>query len=149
GDGYCAALDLVIHPVRGDTQRLGELWHRQGPCDPSRMRLRAILHETNLETDALDRTGQDRGPTGRAIAVLRQLPGYLVVACTRGKQDPNLLRHLVHRGQIREGPDRHRDLKRGRLATTPDNAGVNLVTPRPLDHHLVDETTQEGLALCL
>src|SRR3989442_15134603 len=30
-----AALDLVIHPVRGDAQRLGELWHRQIPRDPA------------------------------------------------------------------------------------------------------------------
>src|SRR5437899_1702188 len=33
-DHHRATLDLVIHPVRGDAQRLGELRHCQGPCDP-------------------------------------------------------------------------------------------------------------------
>src|SRR6266700_7055896 len=137
-----AALDLVIPPVWGDVQRLGELWHRQGPCDAARVRLRAMLHEAQLEADALDGAGQDRGPTGRAIAVLGQLPGHLVVALARGKQHPNLLRHLVRRGQVREGPDRDQDLKGGGLAAMPDNAGVNLIAPGPLDHYLVNETAQ-------
>ena len=135
--------------MRGDPQRLGELWHRQGPRDPSRVRLRALRHETQLAADALDCAGQDRGPTGRAIAVLGQLPGPLVVACARGTPHPNLLRHLVHARQVGEGSDRHGDLKRRGLATAPHHAGVHLIAPRPLEPHLVDETTQHGLALCL
>ena len=128
--------------MRGDAQRLRQLRHRQGPCDASRVRLRAILHEAQLEADALDGARQDRGPTGRAIAVLGQLPGHLVVAGARGKQHPNLLRHLVRARQGGECSDRHGNLKRRGLATAPHNAGVNLIAPRPLDHHLVDETAQ-------
>jgi hypothetical protein len=52
------------------------------------------------------------------------------------------LRHLVRARQVGEGPDCDRDLKGGRLAATPDNPGVNLIAPRPLDHHLVNETAQ-------
>src|SRR5439155_10011996 len=63
-DHHRATLALVLHPVRGDAQRLGELWHRPGPADPSRVRLRALLHETQLEADALDRAGQDWRLTG-------------------------------------------------------------------------------------
>src|SRR5712691_8646114 len=88
------------------------------------------------------RRGCDCGPTGRALAELGQLPGHLVVALALGKQHPNLLRHLVRRGQVREGPDRDWDLKGGGLAAMPDNAGVNLIAPCPLDHDLVNETAQ-------
>src|SRR5262245_11773331 len=56
-DDHRAALNLVIHPVRGHSQRLGQLRHRQVPCDASRVRLRAILHETQLKAEALDRAG--------------------------------------------------------------------------------------------
>src|SRR5437879_11792090 len=113
-----------------------------GPWYPSRVRLRAMLHEAKLEAETLDCAGQDRGPTGRAIAVLGQLPGHRVVGFARGKQDPDLLRHLVRRGQVREGPDCDRDLKGGGLAAKPANPGVNLIASRPLDHHLVNETAQ-------
>ena len=81
--------------------------------------------------------------------MLGQLPGHLVVACARGKQDPNLLRHLVCARQVGECSDRHGDLKRRGLTTAPDNTGMNLIAPCPLDHHLVNETPQEGLALGL
>src|SRR5439155_5544006 len=148
-DHHRAALDLVIHPVRGDAQRLRQLRHRQVPYDASRVRLRAMLHKPQLEADALDRAGQDRGSTRRAIPVSGELTGYLVVACTRGKQDPNLLRHFMGRGQVRQGPDRHRDLTRRGLAAAPDNPGVHLIAPGPLDHDLVNETAQYGLALRL
>src|SRR6266446_4810075 len=128
-DDHCATFDLVIHPVRRHSERPGQLRDGEGTCHPPRVRLRAMLHEAQLETDTLDRAGQDSGATGRAIAVLRQLSGYLVRAW-----------------QVGEGPDSHGDLKRGGLAATPDNAGVNLIAPRPLDDHLVDETTQSGPA---
>src|SRR2546426_7212036 len=91
---------------------------------PTKTCARAILYEAKLETDTLHRAGQDRGSTGRAIAVLGQLSGDLVIAFTLGKEHPNLLRHLVRARQVGEGPDSHGDLNRGGLAATPDNAGV-------------------------
>ena len=135
--------------MRRDRQRLGELWYRQVPGYPARVRLGTILHETQFEADALDRAGQDRGPTGRAIAVPGQLLGDLDVAGTCGTQDPNLLRHFGRCGQVRQRPNRDRHLKGGGLPAAPDNAGVHLLAPGPLDDHLVNETAQQGFALGL
>ena len=123
---------------------MGRQNHRMLP-----VRLRALLQEAQLETHPFDRPGQDGGLTGRAIAVLRQLAGHRVVAFPRGKEPPNLLGHLGRRGQVGEGADRHRDLKRGGLAAAPDNPGVHLIVPGPLAHHLSNETAEQGLALRL
>ncbi len=78
--------------------------------------------------------------------MLGQLPGHRVVAFALGKQAPNLLRHLMRRGQVREGSDCDRDLQRGGRAAPPDHPGVPLIAPRPLDHPLIHETAPEGLA---
>jgi hypothetical protein len=144
-----AALALVLHPVWSATPRLGALWHRPGPRSLSRVRLRAMRHEPTLEAETRDRAGQDRGPTGRAIAVRGPLPGHRVVACARGTQAPKLWRHLVRARPVGAGPARHGARNRRGRAATPDHAGVHLIAPRPLEHPLVDAPPQEGLARCL
>ena len=101
-----------------------------------------MLHEAQLEPNPLDRAGQDGGLTGRAIAVLGQLSGHVVIACALGQEHPNLLRQLVRRGEIGESADRYRDLKGGGFTTAPDKAGVHLIAPCPLEHHLVNETAE-------
>jgi hypothetical protein len=141
-DHYRAALALMLHPVRGDAQRFGQRRHRQVARAPARVRLRAILHEAQLEPNPLDRAGQDGGRTGRAIAVRRQLSGHFVIAFTLGKAHPNLLRHRMRRGEIGESTDRYRDLQGSGFTAAPDNTGVNLIAPCPLDHDLVKETAQ-------
>ena len=55
----------------------------------------------------------------------------------------------MRRGQVRQRPNRDRHLKGGGLAAMPDNAGVNLIAPCPLEHHLVNETAAQGFALPL
>ena len=81
--------------------------------------------------------------------MLGQRSGHRVVVCALRKEHPNLLRHLVRRGQVSEGADRHRDLTGGGFAAAPDNAGVHLIASGPLDDHLVNETTEQGFALRL
>ena len=108
-----------------------------------------MRQETTRETDARDRAGQARGPAGRTRAVRGQWSGHLVVACALGTQPTDLVRPLVRARQVGEGSNRHGDLARRGLAPAPHDAGVHLIAPRPLDHHLVDETTQEDLTLGL
>jgi hypothetical protein len=40
-------------------------------------------------------------------------------------------------------------VKGRRLAAAPHNAGVNRITPRPLDHYFVNQTAQQGFTLRL
>jgi hypothetical protein len=83
-----AALDLVLHPVRGEAQRFGQLRHRQVARAPAWVRRRALLPETQLAPHPRDRAGQDGGLTGRALAVLGQLAGHGVSAFALGQEAP-------------------------------------------------------------
>jgi hypothetical protein len=140
------ALALGRPPVRGAAQRRRALRHRQGPCDAARVRRRALLPKPQREAAALERAGHDRGATRGALPVPGELTGARVVAGARGTQAPKRLRPCRGRGQGRQGPDRPRDRNRGGLAAAPDQAGVPLLAPGPLDPHLIEATAQSGLA---
>jgi hypothetical protein len=143
-----SAPELSADPFLRNPKPFGELRHRQAARDrgPASSLSRCLHAMTKPDTSNC--AGQDLGASPwRAMSLSRQHSRDLVVIETVGGEFADALLHLGMAGKRCQRVYRHHDGQFGRSAAAPHDAHLRPVTRAPSYDDLVNQATQQRLAV--
>jgi len=125
----------------------GDLRHGQGAHYPARARPLIAMETPMAQPNQSHGTGPQLRVMRSAKPLERQQLGNLLIRFPLAFQPYNLGFELAKSAQVSQAADgaRHHQLTDG--SSTPDKTDGNLIRRTPIEHHFVDQTPQQGLAL--